>query len=74
MTPDAWLIANGQTAGKDGMGKCPAGFVYIPNLSPDGFAPLPIPDSTQEFRSVNCGGAFAVNGKTVAIRLTSKCL
>ena len=71
-TPDSFLIANGQTAGKDEVGGCPAGFLFIPNLSPDGITPLPIPDSAQEFRSISCGGAFAINTKTVSVQLTSK--
>lgn len=70
-TPDSFLIANGQTAGKDEVTGCPAGFLFIPNLSPDGITPLPIPDSAQEFRSISCGGAFAINGKTVSVQLTT---
>eukprot|EP00090_Calanus_glacialis_P027414 TRINITY_DN43201_c0_g1_i1.p1 TRINITY_DN43201_c0_g1~~TRINITY_DN43201_c0_g1_i1.p1 ORF type:complete len:380 (-),score=76.16 TRINITY_DN43201_c0_g1_i1:263-1402(-) len=51
---------------------CTASFIYIPNLSPDGIAPLPVPDATQEFYSTMCGGAFAIDGKAIPLALVSR--
>ena len=51
---------------------CPHGFIFIPNLSPDGIQPLAIPDSNFEFISTICDGAFAIDGKTVPLALVSK--
>jgi len=51
---------------------CPASFIYIPNLSPDGISALPVPASTQEFYSTLCGGAFAIDGTTLPLALVSK--
>ena len=51
---------------------CPHGFIYIPNLSPDGIQPLAVPDSNFEFISTVCGGAFGIDGKAVPLALVSK--
>jgi len=50
---------------------CPESFIYIPNLSPNGITPLPVPDSTQEFYSTMCGSDFAIDGKTTSLALVS---
>jgi len=51
---------------------CAASFIYIPNLSPNGISPLPVPDATQEFYSTMCGGAFAIDGKAIPLALVSR--
>jgi len=51
---------------------CPASFIYIPNLSPDGISALPVPDATQEYYSTMCGGAFAIDGKALPLALISR--
>jgi len=51
---------------------CPASFIYIPNLSPDGISALPVPPSTQEFYSTMCGGAFAIEGTAIPLALVCK--
>ena len=53
---------------------CGNGFIFIPNLSPDGIVPLAIPDSNFEFISTVCGGAFGIDGKAVPLALVSKFL
>ena len=51
---------------------CAASFIYIPNLSPDGINPLPIPVATQEYYSTLCGGAIGLDGKAIPMALISK--
>merc|ERR1712051_384357 len=50
---------------------CTAGFIYIPDLSPDGVSPLPVPIAVQNFYSTVCGGAFGLETKTVPLALVS---
>jgi len=51
---------------------CPASFIYIPNLSPDGITNLPVPVATQEYYSSMCGGAFGLDGKAIPLALVSR--
>merc|ERR1719397_391863 len=48
---------------------CPTGFIYIPELSPDGISPLPIPIAVQSHYSTLCGGAFGLESKAVPLAL-----
>jgi hypothetical protein len=51
---------------------CAASFIYIPNLSPDGINPLPVPDSKQEYYSHLCGGALGIDAKAVPMALITR--
>lgn len=51
---------------------CAASFIYIPNLSPDGINPLPVPDSKQEYYSHLCGGALGIDAKAVTMALITR--
>ena len=56
---------------KIGFNSCPESFIYIPDLSSDGFNPLPVPPSKQAFYSVVCGGAFGLEGTDIPLALVS---
>jgi len=51
---------------------CPASFIYIPNLSPDGITSLPVPASAMEFTSTMCGGAFGIEATAIPLALVSR--
>merc|ERR1712013_6767 len=70
-TPDAFqMTASGTTNAE--VDACGNGFIFIPNLSPDGIVPLAIPDSNFEFISTVCGGAFGIDGKAVPLALVTR--
>jgi len=66
-SPTTAIGANGAS------GTACANFIFIPNLSPDGVRPIPIPTGTLAFQSQQCGTNFGIEGMgTIASALVTR--
>ena len=64
-TPASNVVSNGGTC---------AAYIYIPNLSPDGIKPVPVPPGISGYQTQMCGVGFGVEGGTLTQALVSKYL
>ena len=67
-SPDPFSLDSITVAGANGQPPAPAflcdtAYIAIPNLSPDGVLPIPVPiGSSQAFQSQQCGTNFGIEG------------
>ena len=83
-TPDTFQLdteslavatAGGRTAPTMGAGAaiaCPLAAITIPDASPNGFSPIPIPPATIAFQPTFCGGVFGLESETTSQSWTCK--
>ena len=51
---------------------CPLAFVTIPDASPNGVSPLPIPPTTIEFQQAFCGAVLGLDGSAQSLAFVCK--
>ena len=62
-------IAGGRTAPTNGAGAaiaCPLAAITIPDASPNGFSPIPIPPATIAFQPTFCGAVLGLESETTS--------
>ena len=64
-SPDPFQV--GTYTPSAGSSACTGGFIFIPNLSPDGINGIPVPPGISGFQSGMCGILFGIEGMTGTI-------
>ena len=66
-SPDPFQVGAAPTTAVGSDGSTCAVFIYIPNLSPDGIKPVPVPPGISAYQSQMCGIDFGVEGALTGI-------
>ena len=72
-SPDPFQVGASPTTAVGSSGSTCAVYIYIPNLSPDGIKPVPVPPGIAGFQTQMCGIDFGVEGATTGITQALVC-